>query len=370
MPDDNTTMSAGGEAYRHGSNAPAPAAVVPSLREALQPFADAVPWPVLVVDEPGNVLYLNAAMRLLGRSLPDRGSRHLASLFPEYHAGLQGGPAPWLEPQEFVVSRALGPGVEIRERVWARRLPHGACLIVVDETRLHNLESAHAQTARLASLGFMLASASHEIGNPLSAMHTMLQVLQTKKDATREMLESGIRSVAAQVRRIVAITRKLNAFARVSAEPGVVFAVDSAIAEAAVMLGYDSLGETVQLAHEPCPVAWTYGHADQLQQVFHNLFLNAAQAMQGQGTIWVSARLLERTIEVAVRDSGPGLADDVCPRVFEPFFTTKPRGEGTGLGLAISYEIVHEHQGSLRAANHPEGGAVFTLTLPRHERPA
>jgi C4-dicarboxylate-specific signal transduction histidine kinase len=344
--------------------------VVATLRETLMPFADSVPWPVVVVDEAGLVLYANDAMRAAGRQVPDKGPRSLAHLFPEYFSAMRGAPSPWLVQQDFVVTRALAPGLEIHERVWVRRLPKGACLIVMDETRLHHLESAHAQTARLASLGFMLASVSHEIGNPLTAMHTMLQVLQSKKSIAREDLESGMRHVASNVRRIVAITRKLNAFARAGTEPAAPFAVDAALAEAAVLLGYDSLGESVQLIHEPCADAWTFGHADQLQQVFHNVFLNAAQAMHGAGTIAVRTRVLERTVEVAIRDTGPGLPADARNRVFDPFFTTKPSGEGTGLGLAISYEIVHEHQGAMAADNHPEGGALFTVTLPRHARPA
>jgi C4-dicarboxylate-specific signal transduction histidine kinase len=344
-------------------------AVVPNLRETLMPFADSVPWPVVVVDEAGLVLYVNDAMRAAGRPVPEKGRRELSHLFPEYFAAMRGSPSPWLVPQEFVVTRSVAPSLEIHEHVWVRRLPKGACLIVVDETRLHHLESAHAQTARLASLGFMLASVSPEIGNPLTAMHTMLQVLQSKKNVARDDLERGVRSVASNVRRIVAITRKLNAFARASTEPATLFAVDSAIEEAAVLLGYDSLGESVQLIHEPCADAWTFGHVDQLQQVFHNVFLNAAQAMRGEGTISVRARLLERSIEVAIRDTGPGLPEDAKARVFDPFFTTKPSGEGTGLGLAISYEIVQEHQGAIAADNHPEGGAVFTVTLPRHAGP-
>ncbi|MBK7660474.1 MAG: two-component sensor histidine kinase [Betaproteobacteria bacterium] len=341
-------------------------AVVPNLRETLMPFADSVPWPVVVVDEAGLVLHVNDAMRAAGKPVPEKGRRELSHLFPEYFAAMRGAPAPWLVQQEFVVTRSVAPSLEIHEHVWVRRLPKGSCLIVVDETRLHHLESAHAQTARLASLGFMLASVSHEIGNPLTAMHTMLQVLQSKKNIPREDLERGIRNVASNVRRIVAITRKLNAFARASTESAALFAIDTAIEEAAVLLGYDSLGESVQLIHEPCADAWTFGHVDQLQQVFHNIFLNAAQAMHGSGTISVRSRVLERSVEIAVRDAGPGLPEDAKSRIFDPFFTTKPSGEGTGLGLAISYEIVHEHQGSLVAANHPDGGAVFTIALPRH----
>ena len=78
--------------------------------------------------------------------------------------------------------------------------------------------------------------------------------------------------------------------------------------------------------------------------------------------------LHEQTMEVEIRDTGPGLADEVKARVFDPFFTTKPSGEGTGLGLAISHEIAHEHDGSIRADNHADGGALFVVTLPRCAR--
>jgi signal transduction histidine kinase len=92
--------------------------------------------------------------------------------------------------------------------------------------------------------------------------------------------------------------------------------------------------------------------------------------MRGAGSISVSTILLPHTIEIAIRDTGPGLAPDVISKVFDPFFTTKPSGEGTGLGLAISHEIAHEHNGSIGADNHAEGGAVFVVTLPRQPKPS
>lgn len=342
---------------------------VPYLRDTLVPFADSVPWPVIVVDDAGIVLHLNAAMRASGRDLPLRGPRNLIKLFPDYFAALGGDPC-WLTPQDAAVSRSVAPGLKLHERVWVRRLPKGACLIVMDETRLHHLESAHAQTARLASLGFMLASVSHEISNPLTAVYSILQVLQSKKGASAETLEKGLRNIASSVRRILAITRKLNVFARASSDAAEAFPVDTAIEEAAALFGYDSLGETVELLHQPNPDAWVFGQAGQLQQIFNNIFLNAAQAMRGAGSINIKTRLHEQSIEVAIRDSGPGLAAEVRENIFDPFFTTKPSGEGTGLGLAISHEIAHEHGGSIRAENHPEGGALFIVTLPQHVRPA
>jgi two-component system NtrC family sensor kinase len=95
-----------------------------------------------------------------------------------------------------------------------------------------------------------------------------------------------------------------------------------------------------------------------------NIFLNAAQAMQGEGRIEAQARSANGQIALSVRDTGPGIAPEHLAHVFEPFFTTKEPGEGTGLGLAISYEIVHELGGNLAAANDPRGGARFEIVLP------
>lgn len=335
------------------------------LDNPMPAFIDSIPWPTVVIGDQGDVQYLNAAMRATGREWPMNASAAFDRLFPEYFAALTGEP-PWLTQQEAVVSRQISPALKIEERIWLRRLPVGACLIVMDQTRLHHLESAHAQTARLASLGFMLASASHEIGNPLAAVHSIVQALQANPSTSPAALDKGLRNIAASVRRLVAITRKLNGFARVGSSVASAFSIDTVIDEAATLLAYDSLGETIDMRHQREEKAWVFGQADQLHQVFHNIFLNAAQAMQGMGAITVTTKVLADQIEVSIRDTGPGLSAEVRDKVFDPFFTTKANGEGTGLGLAICHEIVHEHNGAIRADNHTEGGALFVLTLPRH----
>lgn len=350
---------------RHGSLDRLGSPPAPFQYESLHVFAESIPWPVIVVDESGYVRHLNTLMRAHNGKHGPSDPRLLSVLFPEYFAPLRGEPS-WLTQQEVIVNRHISPTLKITERVMVRRLPLGAYLIVVDETRLQHLESAHAQTARLASLGFMLASVSHEISNPLTAVHSILQVLQAKKGASSETMEKGLRNIASSVRRILAITRKLNVFARVGNETATSFPVDAAIEEAATLFGYDSLGETTELLHEHNADAWVFGQADHVQQIFHNIFLNAAQAMCGKGSITVKTRATARTVEVAIRDTGPGIAPDALAKIFDPFFTTKPSGEGTGLGLAISHEIAHEHDGSIRAENHADGGALFVVTLPRY----
>jgi two-component system sensor histidine kinase HupT/HoxJ len=98
-----------------------------------------------------------------------------------------------------------------------------------------------------------------------------------------------------------------------------------------------------------------------------NLVQNAYDATLGgaEPRLWITARIENETATMEFRDNGPGIAADDLPKIFEPFFTTKPVGKGTGLGLAISYGIVERHGGQLTAANHPAGGAVFSLSLPR-----
>lgn len=109
------------------------------------------------------------------------------------------------------------------------------------------------------------------------------------------------------------------------------------------------------------------GSAGQLQQVVMNLVQNACDATADieAPSLEIVAEILGDEVQLRFFDNGPGIGPVHLPHVFDPFFTTKPVGKGTGLGLAISYGIVERHRGSLRAENRPEGGAVFTLSLPR-----
>ncbi|QHE74829.1 sensor histidine kinase [Hydrogenophaga sp. PBL-H3] len=105
-------------------------------------------------------------------------------------------------------------------------------------------------------------------------------------------------------------------------------------------------------------------HVSQLNQVFLNLIMNAAQAIDGAGVITVSTAMAGRHIRITVEDSGKGIPDDVLPRIFDPYFTTKPAATGTGLGLSIARDIVTEHGGTLTVKTQVDIGTTFQIELP------
>ena len=97
-----------------------------------------------------------------------------------------------------------------------------------------------------------------------------------------------------------------------------------------------------------------------------NIIVNAAQAMDGNGSLRITSRTrANKDInEIIIEDSGPGIEHEFLEKIFDPFFTTKATGEGTGLGLSVSYAIVKEHKGSIRVTSSPEKGTTFTLRFP------
>lgn len=225
-------------------------------------------------------------------------------------------------------------------------------------------EQQNAQTQRLASLGFMLASVCHEVSNPLAAVSSMVQILQSKRGVTPQTMEKGLASIAANIARVLAITRKLGDFSRVTGDAPAPVAIDDAVEAAAALLRHSPCGQGVGVVYRGAPGATVLARPGELQQVVFNIFLNAAQAMQGAGRIKARARADGARVALSIRDSGPGIPAEHLGRVFDPFFTTKQPGEGTGLGLAISYEITHELGGTIRASNHPQGGACFEVEMP------
>ena len=294
----------------------------------------------------------------------ERSHEPLRARWPHYREALSVGGAVSLSPRSVESTRLDAAGRVLHERLVLRRADWGACLFVVDETEQRALQASNLQTARLAALGFMIAGVSHELSNPLTSVHSIVQLLRSQHQPNADMLRKGLDSIGGNVQRILEISRRLLGFSRLGDEPRGPFLVALAIDEALSSARADGLFERIKLKVRHDPMAVVHGNVGQLREVFSNLLLNAAQAMNGKGQIDVRTERLEGRVDVAIVDSGPGIASDVAPRIFEAFFTTKPTGGGTGLGLAISQQILSEHGGRLWFENNPDGGASFHVELP------
>jgi signal transduction histidine kinase len=165
-----------------------------------------------------------------------------------------------------------------------------------------------------------------------------------------------------------AIVRALSDFSRQSADnrPEPV-ELERLVDDAAALLRHELKGR-VELVKDLQADGPLLGEPGPLTQVLMNLFKNAAQAIDGPGTIRISSRRAEGGVEIKVADSGRGMPPEALSKIFEPFFTTKAVGEGTGLGLAIVHGIVEKHGGRIGVSSGPGAGTELTVFLPDERR--
>ncbi|MEY4982536.1 MAG: hypothetical protein RIR62_802 [Pseudomonadota bacterium] len=231
---------------------------------------------------------------------------------------------------------------------------------------LHRMQADLVQAGKLAALGRMSAALSHEINQPLAAARNYADsaaLLIDRGDLPRA--RDNIGQILSLIDRMATIARHLRNVARKPDEPLKTIALGDVVADALQIaearLRLAGLKVRLDLPDGLPPVR---GGPVRLQQVLVNLLSNAADVMDGTaGEITVSARAEGGFVHLSVRDHGPGVAPAIADRIFDPFFTTKTVGSGLGLGLSISYNIMQDFGGDLRVANHPEGGAVFTVVL-------
>ena len=223
------------------------------------------------------------------------------------------------------------------------------------------------QREKLAALGSLLAGVAHELNNPLSVVVARAVLLEEQGDPLTQTAALKIRTAAERCARIV---RTFLAMARQQRPERGPVSVNDVVTAALDIASYplrtSSVDVTLDLAAD---VPLILADADQLHQVMLNLVINAQQSLQDRPAprrLSVTTRhdADAQRIRIVVADNGPGIPPHLRARVFEPYFTTKPTGVGTGVGLAVSMGIVEAHDGTLTLDCPPEGGAVFTISLP------
>jgi signal transduction histidine kinase/DNA-binding response OmpR family regulator len=234
------------------------------------------------------------------------------------------------------------------------------------------LESAQKlliRSEKLASIGHLGASIAHEINNPLMPIRNLLDdIVDELEQHNVDYDRKAVQIIQDSLERIRGIVSRLLEFAR-DTGPDMRLLDVSSVLEGVITLNrkfFQHEHITVQADLPPMPPV--YGSKDQLEQVFMNLALNAQAAMEGGGTLKISAHPENDKVVVTFTDTGCGIPEDSIDKIFDPFYSTKPNG--TGLGLFVSYGIIQGHHGNIEVRSKPGKGTTFQVYLPIHSEQA
>jgi two-component system NtrC family sensor kinase len=284
--------------------------------------------------------------------------------------------------------------------------------------RLQATQSQVIHTTKLASLGQMVAGVAHEINTPLGFVKSNVEVVGDLLDdyrtlvkqydaavqyclqpvdlifgADKASLDKLVKHVEEARRKLFeartnlektsllkdakellgdaseglgqlgSLVLNLKGFSRVDRDGMDSMDLNEGV-ESALMIAQHQMRDRVKVVKHLQPLPKVRCMPSQINQVFLNLITNAAQAIDGDGTLTIDSKVVGNNVEISFADTGCGIPDDILPKIFDPFFTTKQVGEGTGLGLSIVHKILKGHGGSIKVRTTPKKGSVFTLTLP------
>jgi PAS domain S-box-containing protein len=236
-----------------------------------------------------------------------------------------------------------------------------------DLSEKRTLEKQLVHTQKMESMGTLAAGIAHEVGNPLASISALVQVSQ--RYTTDELVKEKLELVKNQITRISKIIRDLVDFSRPSNYELQLIDINKNIKEAVEIIKVGAKAKEVYFRLDldenipPLPLV-----ADQIQQVFVNILLNAVDALtesnKKEQIISIKSAMNHEELVLTFYDNGTGIKEENMPKIFEPFFTTKKEGRGTGLGLWVSYGIIKSFQGDIKVKSNFGAGTTFILTLP------
>ena len=228
-------------------------------------------------------------------------------------------------------------------------------------------ERAHA-AEQLASIGTLVAGLAHEVGTPMGVIQGHAKLLESK--LTDDQARWRLQTIQEQIARISKIIQSLLNMARPRRSAGAPVALAPLLDNTLAFLREKFARREIRVVREFEDVPSIRGDSERLQQLFLNLFMNAADAMPDGGELHVALRARSPAgIEVEVGDTGMGIPGDDLGRIFDPFYTTKPAGHGNGLGLSVVRSIVGDHGGDIDVQSEVGVGTTFTIQLPVSNAP-
>jgi PAS domain S-box-containing protein len=233
----------------------------------------------------------------------------------------------------------------------------------IDVTEKKQLREALARTEKLATTGLLASGLAHEIGTPMNVILGRAESLlrHTKEEKTAE----GLKVIVGQAERITRLMQHLLSFAGrkpIERRPS---DLDRIVRRVAEMLSEEARARGVRIGVETSPkIPSVEVDADQMEQVFMNLAMNALQAMPEGGDLRIALAGSPTGVEIRFEDTGTGIDPALMDKIFDPFFSTKPVGKGTGLGLAVTQSIIRDHGGEIQVESRVSQGTIFSVFLP------
>jgi PAS domain S-box-containing protein len=242
----------------------------------------------------------------------------------------------------------------------------GIIASVRDITDQQRLQQQLIQSERLAAMGQMIAGVAHELNNPLTAILGVTELMRDQ--ASNENAHRQLDLAHRQARRAAHIVESLLVFSRPATPRNALLHLSDLLHRTLQLHEHSLRSNNIEVDIVARPdLPTVLGDSNQLTQVFLNLIVNAEQAIREireRGTLRIRLGVAGDRVLITFQDDGVGIRRETLPRIFDPFFTTKRPGRGTGLGLSICMAIVREHNGDISAQPLPDGGSVFTVSLP------
>lgn len=337
--------------------------------------------PIEITDLNGKIIYVNRAFEvasgytkeeLLGKNPRIFGSGKLpSSYWDKMWATISSGKV-WVGEVEnrrkngepFYTQLLISPILEKDGKV------SGYFAIHRDLTEKRTLERQLIHTQKMESIGTLAAGIAHEVGNPLASISALVQVAQ--RNSKDPFVNEKLSLVKSQVTRISKIIRDLVDFSRPSNYELELTDINKVIKEAVEITKVGTKAKDITFEtnlSDSIPMLPLI--ADQIQQVFLNILLNAVDAISEKKEkknekILVTSHADSDWLTITFVDTGPGIKEENINKIFEPFFTTKKEGKGTGLGLWVSYGIVKSFQGDIKVKSKVNEGTTFVIKLPIH----
>jgi two-component system, NtrC family, sensor kinase len=373
---------------------------VESLLHSTDQILDAVPTPIIMVDQDEQVQYINRGGRDSFQTMPDsttsiplfdilpvdaaarehlrkefrraRNGERVATASGAEDAAVVNNARDPLSPETGTAESSSRQEIQIGQRRYHYQWFHMAGgnqgedrigLVFRDTTDDSRLQDQLIQAEKSGSLGTLTAGIGHELNNPLFGILGLGEAIGEETNLDR--VKSYARDIVQHGRRMAAIIRDFTGITtRETSDQRQPVHLERELDQAIETLtgSMDASGLAIERAYagDTCVLALP----DQLRQAFTNLLMNAIQAMKGRGVLRLSTSLADTSVMTTIADSGPGIPKQHLSKIFDPFFTTKGQGEGSGLGLTVARRIIKKFGGDIRIESQEGSGTSCIVTLP------